>query len=169
MAEESQATEADKEAGKSPPAKDIPGQSTPSPSSRSRPAEGQNGAPARELEEAKENQKISPSSRSRPAEGQNGAPARAKKDYEPGRRRFENSEMRGPGGGGGRFRQQRRVLDTRKLTIDYKKSVILERFISKTGKILPRRVTGATALVQRKIAREIKRSRHIGLLPYSDR
>ena len=75
----------------------------------------------------------------------------------------------GTGGHRGRFQKRRRVLDMRKITIDYKRSDVLERFISKTGKILPRRVTGATPLVQRKIAREIKCARHVGLLPYSRR
>lgn len=71
------------------------------------------------------------------------------------------------GGGGGRYRK--RVLDTRQITIDYKNPETLERFISKTGKILPRRMTGATARVQRKIAREIKRARMINLLPFAKR
>ena len=87
------------------------------------------------------------------------------------KKKFEEAEgSLAPGGGGNpRFRSRRRILDTRKISIDYKKSAVLERFISKTGKILPRRVTGANALVQRRIAREVKRARHIGLLPYSDR
>ena len=72
-----------------------------------------------------------------------------------------------PGGGGGRYRK--RVLDTRTITIDYKNPETLERFISMTGKILPRRMTGATARIQRKIAREIKRARMINLLPFSKR
>ncbi len=74
-------------------------------------------------------------------------------------------------GTGGRYpnKYPRRSLDTRKISIDFKKPDTLERFISKTGKILPRRVTGASALVQRKISREIKIARHIGLLPYSHR
>ncbi len=72
-------------------------------------------------------------------------------------------------GPGGRFRRRRRVLDTRKVSIDYKKPEVLERFISKTGKILPRRITGASARVQRKIVREIKRARNINLLPYTRR
>ena len=99
------------------------------------------------------------------------SPKKAPEPPSPPKRKYEGSEGRvstGPGTNS-RFRQRRRVLDTRKISIDYKKSAILERFISKTGKILPRRVTGATALVQRKIAREVKRARHIGLLPYSDR
>ena len=70
---------------------------------------------------------------------------------------------------GGRFQQRRRVLDTRTVVVDYKKPTTLSRFISKTGKIYPRRMTGATALVQRRIAREIKYARHVGLLPYTNR
>jgi len=77
---------------------------------------------------------------------------------------------RGPGMDGDRKRPaqrryRKRVLDTRNISIDYKNSEVLERFISRTGKILPRRMTGATAKVQRKIAREIKRSRMIQILP----
>ncbi len=66
-----------------------------------------------------------------------------------------------------RFR--RKVLDTRNLVIDYKNSETLERFISRTGKILPRRMTGATAKVQRKIAHEIRIARDMNLLPFSRR
>jgi small subunit ribosomal protein S18 len=78
------------------------------------------------------------------------------------------------GGGYDRNKKQRpryrkKVLDTRNLKIDYKHPEVLERFISKTGKILPRRMTGATARVQRQIAREIKRARQISLLPYTRR
>jgi small subunit ribosomal protein S18 len=62
-----------------------------------------------------------------------------------------------------RFRKK--VLDTRTVQIDFRKPEDLERFISKTGKILPRRMTGATARIQRKISREIKRARQINLLP----
>ena len=67
------------------------------------------------------------------------------------------------------FRTRKRVLDTRNLHINYKDPEVLGRFISKTGKILPARAIGSTARVQRKIARAIKASRHIGLLPYSKR
>ena len=66
-------------------------------------------------------------------------------------------------------RYKKRVLDTRNLTIDYKDAETLERFVSKTGKILPRRMTGATARIQRKIAREIRKARMIGLLAFARR
>lgn len=78
------------------------------------------------------------------------------------------------GGDGDRRRHQRpryrkKILDTRGLDMNYKNSEVMERFVSKTGKILPRRMTGATAKIQRKIAREIKRARMINLLPITKR
>lgn len=68
-----------------------------------------------------------------------------------------------------RPRYRRKVLDTRNLDLDFKNTEVLERFISKTGKILPRRMTGASARIQRKIAREVKRAREISLLPFTRR
>lgn len=43
---------------------------------------------------------------------------------------------------------------------------VLRRFISGQNKILPRKKTGSCAKHQRLIAREIKRSREMGLLGY---
>ena len=53
--------------------------------------------------------------------------------------------------------------------IDYKRVDILVQFTSEKGKILPRRITGLTALHQRKVAKAIKRARVCGLLPFSVR
>lgn len=53
------------------------------------------------------------------------------------------------------------------LVIDYKDADKLRKFVSEKGKILPRRVTGLCALHQRKVTNEIKRARHIALLPYT--
>ncbi|MCR9143280.1 MAG: 30S ribosomal protein S18 [bacterium] len=97
-----------------------------------------------------------------------------KTESRPERSGPENRDNREGGGGYDRKKNQRpryrkKVLDTRNLKIDYKHPEVLERFISKTGKILPRRMTGATARVQRQIAREIKRARQISLLPYTRR
>ena len=50
--------------------------------------------------------------------------------------------------------------------IDYKDTVLLKRFISERGKILPRRVTGTSAKYQRKLTIAIKRARQMALLPY---
>lgn len=51
-------------------------------------------------------------------------------------------------------------------SVDYKDIVMLRRFISERGKILPRRVTGICAKHQRKINLAIKRARAIALLPF---
>lgn len=51
--------------------------------------------------------------------------------------------------------------------IDYKNTALLRRFTSEEGKIRPRRQTGTCAKHQRKVAIEIKRSRHIALLPFT--
>lgn len=51
--------------------------------------------------------------------------------------------------------------------IDYKLVDVLRRFITDDGKIRPRRQTGTCAKHQRELARAIKRSRHIALLPYT--
>jgi len=50
--------------------------------------------------------------------------------------------------------------------VDYKDTEFLEQFINNQGKILPRRVTGVPARVQRQITTAIKRARHLALLPY---
>jgi len=48
--------------------------------------------------------------------------------------------------------------------IDYKDSELLKKFMTERGKILSRRVTGATAKQQRQIKRAIRRARVMGLL-----
>lgn len=48
--------------------------------------------------------------------------------------------------------------------IDFRDIVMLRRFISGLGKIRKRSKTGLCATHQRKIARSIKRARHLGLL-----
>lgn len=68
-------------------------------------------------------------------------------------------------------RKKRRVVARRKRTldqniiIDYKRPDTLKRFITDRGKIIPRRISGATASQQRVICREIKRARYLSLLP----
>ncbi len=50
--------------------------------------------------------------------------------------------------------------------IDYLDTRLLSRYISERGKIVPSRITAVSALKQRELAKAIKRSRQIGLLPY---
>lgn len=52
---------------------------------------------------------------------------------------------------------------------DYKEPLSLKRFMTDRGKILSAKKTGVTAKMQRKIAKQIKRARFMGLLPYTDR
>ena len=51
-------------------------------------------------------------------------------------------------------------------TIDYKNIVLLRKFITAEGKILPRRINGLTAKQQRHMSKAIKNARMIGLLPF---
>lgn len=51
-------------------------------------------------------------------------------------------------------------------TIDYKDVELLKRFISPSGKITSRRVTGTSAKCQRMLAKAIKNARYMALLPY---
>lgn len=50
--------------------------------------------------------------------------------------------------------------------IDYKDVEVLKRFISKNGKIKPRRITGVSSKFQRKLSKAIKQAREVGLLPF---
>lgn len=92
----------------------------------------------------------------------------------PGRRRERSGGRdnydRGDSKGGFRGRRQRKkvcVFCSEKVTeIDYKDIARLKKFISERGKILPRRISGNCAKHQRQLTREIKRARHIALLPY---
>jgi small subunit ribosomal protein S18 len=55
------------------------------------------------------------------------------------------------------------------IKIDYKDTNLLRRYIDDTGKIRPRRQTGACAKHQRTIAKAIKNARHIALLPFDNK
>jgi len=50
--------------------------------------------------------------------------------------------------------------------IDYKDVKLLSRFISERGKLMPSRLPAVSAKKQRELARAIKRSRFLALLPY---
>ncbi len=59
--------------------------------------------------------------------------------------------------------RKKRTLDPN-LVIDYKYPEVLKRFITDRGKIIPRRISGATAMQQRQIAVAVKRARFLGLI-----
>ena len=67
------------------------------------------------------------------------------------------------------FRRANRIMPRRRIDIatealDYKNPDLLKKFVTESGKILPRRVTGMPAHLHRKITREIKRARSVLLM-----
>jgi small subunit ribosomal protein S18 len=67
------------------------------------------------------------------------------------------------------FRRANRPMPRRRIDIalealDYKNPDLLKKFVTESGKILPRRITGMPAYMHRKITREIKRSRSVLLM-----
>ncbi|NSW90044.1 MAG: 30S ribosomal protein S18 [Firmicutes bacterium] len=89
-----------------------------------------------------------------------------KKEKSSGKENYDKADAKG----GYKVRRQRKkvcVFCVEKVeNIDYKDIARLKKFISERGKILPRRVSGNCAKHQRQLTREIKRARHIALLPY---
>lgn len=60
-----------------------------------------------------------------------------------------------------------RLTVDRVVYIDYKDVAMLKHYITERGKIIPRRITGASAKHQRMLTRAIKLARQIALLPYA--
>ena len=88
---------------------------------------------------------------------------------------MRDGKPRSGGGGGGGPGGRRPFFRRRKScpfsgpnapAIDYKDVRLLSRYISERGKIVPSRITAVSAKKQRELARAIKRSRYLGLLPY---
>lgn len=55
------------------------------------------------------------------------------------------------------------ILD-KTLLLDYKNLRVVQRFISETGRIVPRHISGVSAKNQRKLTKQIKRARNLGLI-----
>ena len=64
------------------------------------------------------------------------------------------------------MRGQGRTLKT--VELDYKKPDALKQYLDDFGRIRPRRQTRLNATAQRRLAREVKRARHLALLPFVD-
>ncbi len=78
----------------------------------------------------------------------------------------DNDNSRGGGGRRRGGRRRRRTYCPDGKCFDYKDVDTLRRYITEMGKIKPRRQTGNCARCQRQLAREIKRARHMAMLPY---
>ncbi len=59
-----------------------------------------------------------------------------------------------------------RLTADRVVYIDYKDVGLLKHYVTERGKIIPRRITGASARHQRMLTKAIKLARQIALLPY---
>lgn len=70
----------------------------------------------------------------------------------------------------GQFRRKKmnRVPHEINQEFDYKDLAMLKGFVTETGKIVPSRITGASAKDQRDLSVEIKRARFLALIPYCD-
>ncbi|MCC6603913.1 MAG: 30S ribosomal protein S18 [Anaerolineae bacterium] len=53
------------------------------------------------------------------------------------------------------------------VVLDYKQPEELKRYLTEYGRIRPRRQTRLSPADQRKLAREVKRARHLALLPFA--
>lgn len=67
---------------------------------------------------------------------------------------------------------KRRIIVKRKINvtadqISYKNPLILAQFVSEQGSILPRAITCISQKLQRLVAREVKRARHLGILQFT--
>ena len=69
---------------------------------------------------------------------------------------------------GFRGKKVSRLTTDKTLEIDYKDPRVLRMFLTETGKIIPRRISGNTAKQQREIVQAVKRARHLAILPYAD-
>ena len=64
--------------------------------------------------------------------------------------------------------ERRRVgSDIKVDDINFKNVPLLSRFLDRRGRIMSRRKTRVSAKMQRRIVREVKRARHLALLPYT--
>lgn len=96
-------------------------------------------------------------------------PPRERRDRRP-REEQDNEEQDGDDRRGGRrpgrrsFRSSAYCPEGR--CFDYKDIDTLKRYVTESGKIKPRRQTGNCSRCQRQLAREIKRARHLAMLPF---
>ena len=95
-------------------------------------------------------------------------PGVGKKKYGEKRDREGNSRDRDERGTGLRRTHRKKVciFCVEKKRADYKDVEFMRRFTNDRGRILPRNHSGCCAQHQRMVATAVKRTRHIGLLPF---
>jgi len=66
-------------------------------------------------------------------------------------------------------RPQKAIKKVSVTLINYKKPEILKNFMDSRMKVLSQKITGLSAKAQRQLKTEVKKSRIMGLLPFTDR
>lgn len=79
----------------------------------------------------------------------------------------DGDDRRGGKGRGGLGGKRKLLSDEIVAKIDYKNPQILRAFVTDRGKMIPRRISGASARQQRVISTAIRRARMLALLPFS--
>lgn len=79
----------------------------------------------------------------------------------------EGEDRRGGKGGRGAGSRRKLLSDEIVAKIDYKNPQILRSFVTDRGKMIPRRISGASARQQRVISTALRRARMLALLPFS--
>ena len=78
----------------------------------------------------------------------------------------DGDDRRGLKGRGGATRRKL-LSDEIFQKVDYKNPQVLRGFVTDRGKMIPRRISGASARQQRVISTAIRRARMLALLPFS--
>ncbi len=79
----------------------------------------------------------------------------------------DGDDRRGGKGRGGAGARRKLLSDEVVAKVDYKNPQILRSFVTDRGKMIPRRISGASARQQRVISTAIRRSRMLALLPFT--
>ena len=58
----------------------------------------------------------------------------------------------------------RKRIDINAVAIDFRNTEMLKKFVTESGRILPRRITGMPAKLHRQLTTEIKRARNVLLI-----
>jgi small subunit ribosomal protein S18 len=92
-----------------------------------------------------------------------------KRDSKGGGDRGDRGDRDGEEKRGGRGFARRKVCRfcaDKKIIVDFKDQSTLKYFVTERGKIIPRRISGNCSKHQRAIAKAVKQSRGLALIPY---
>jgi small subunit ribosomal protein S18 len=79
----------------------------------------------------------------------------------------DGDDRRGGGKGRGGATRKKLLSDEIFQKVDYKNPQVMRSFVTDRGKMIPRRISGASARQQRAISTAIRRSRMLALLPFT--